>query len=152
VDAAIDYVNRGHDDKLIAYVPDGIEDVEGWYLDEMRKDPHHAFYTKQVNDGFLSPLTIINKAEVLTTGLVNCQRYTIVDGKLEESTEVKFVYSRDGKFYLFDSHGKSYLGVAQGASVLSFDSAEECDAHLRKELGGHDSNLYSCTFVKLEEP
>jgi len=142
VSKALIDVNKSHEEKMIPFIPEAFENETVIKLTEYQKEilplmkelPTEYSYSQTVKEGFQPLLKILKESPCV--GVINCVG------------EVKFVYARKDKFYLFDSHGKSYHGTAMGASVLSFDSLDECNAKLQEELGKDESNVYEFWFVK----
>lgn len=136
---------RDTSSELTPIFPEGLQEIDDALVEYFKENPIDYTYQSLVSEGFSAPLEFINGEN--RVALLNVQKYTDVRGQLVDSTEVKFVFERERTFYLFDSHGKPYQDYDAGASVLKFDTLEECDRHLQEELGGHENNLYTCTFV-----
>jgi len=160
VDQAVRLLNRSKSEdeqKIVAYIPDEFEEKIGLNENQLavlplnREDPLDFPFQHPVSEGFKDILNILREE---TEGHP-AQKVGVVNASYEEKPtegEVKFVYFKEGAFYLFDSHGKPYEGESKGASVLRFDSLEECHEKLSADFMKEGYDQFSFWFLKHEEP
>ncbi len=123
-----DVVNKLNTDspvKLEAIAPEHIEGMDEGILQMMKETPLEFPLQGTVGNDLNNMVHVLDetaqKHNQKLCGVLTCNGETVV-----------VYFPEPGKPAMFDSHGRNYMGVDRGASLLKFDSIDGLQTHLNE--------------------